>query len=214
LAVLTHDAPQRVVPPTQFSTHASLIVSQTWPAGHVVAAETHRSAPSSQLSAPLQLTASSHVRGDPPAHMPVAEQCSSVVQNSPSSHGAPTFGENAVVDVDGEHVRHGFAGSGDPAAKQTPPMVQPAQVVTQVSLAGSHSCPELHVLAPRTQRSAASSHVSTPLQLTPSSQKFVVVLPVQVAPEQTSPVVQNEPSSQLAPSLSLHAVAERVVSQT
>ena len=70
------------------------------------------------------------------------------------------------------------------------------------------------VLAPGAQLSVASSHVSVPLHATASAQKFRAALPAQTPPEQTSPVVQNAPSSQLAPSFGLHALREVPTAQT
>src|SRR5688500_14463441 len=63
-----------------------------------------------------------------------------------------------------------------------------------------------HRAGPATHSSVDSAQVSTPLQATPSEQLRAV--PAQVPALQTSPVVQNWASSQLAPLLSVNAVFE------
>ena len=91
-------------------------------------------------------------------------------------------------------------------------MTQPLHVVTHASVAGSQSVPPPQVAAPAVQASAASSHVSAPLQEMPS--EHTRAAPPQVVPVQTSPSVQNRPSSQLAPSLLDQPAADVAGSQT
>ena len=84
------------------------------------------------------------------------------------------------------------------------------QVETQVSVATSHREKSPQVVVPVTHVSPSSSQVSSPVQSTPSEQSRAE--PPQVPPEQTSSTVQNNPSLHDAPSLSVQAVAETVVS--
>jgi len=83
-------------------------------------------------------------------------------------------------------------------------MMQPVHVVTHALLATSQTCVDVHVVVPALQRSFASSQLSVPLQLTPSP--HVRGVPAHARAVHTSESVQNMPSSQLAPSLALHAV--------
>lgn len=69
-----------------------------------------------------------------------------------------------------------------------------------------------HVVAPAAQASAVSSQVSTPSQAMPSSHERAVA-PAQTPPVQTSPTVQNWPSSQVPPSFELQSVADTDTAQ-
>lgn len=90
--------------------------------------------------------------------------------------------------------------------------MQPEHVVTHALLATSQTWLALHVVVPATQRSRASSQVSTPLHATPSP--HVRGEPAHARAEHTSLSVQNIPSSQLAPSFALHAVRVVVARHT
>jgi hypothetical protein len=80
-------------------------------------------------------------------------------------------------------------------------MEQPLQA-THESVAGSHSSVAAQVELPAAQLSAPSSQLSAPLQATPSSQLRAVPL-MHARALQVSSTVQNEPSSQIAPSFGL-----------
>ena len=194
-------------------THELSVGSHVWPAAHVGVPGSHRSALSSQLSAPLQLTPSSHTP-TVPAQTAAALQVSLPVQNAPSLQLAPVFGLHTVGALV-RQIWHPLLGFGLSGPKQTPPMTQPLQAVTHMpgGVAGSQTWPAPHVAAPGWQRSVVSLQVSVPLHVTASTQKFVAV-PEQRPAEQTSPRVQKSPSSQLAPSLSLQLVGERGGVQT
>jgi hypothetical protein len=59
-----------------------------------------------------------------------------------------------------------------------------------MSATGSHTVPLVQVAVPGLQRSAASSQVSMPLQLTPSLHERAAAFPQLAAASQVSPVVQ------------------------
>ena len=107
---MTHEPPQRLVPPPQLSTQLSAAASQTWPAPHVLVPASQRSVDSLQDSLPLQDTPSSQLRAVPPAQTAAAEQASPTVQKSPSSHAAPVLADHAEVDALGSQTWHPFAG--------------------------------------------------------------------------------------------------------
>jgi len=91
-------------------------------------------------------------------------------------------------------------------------MVQPLHVITHASVLVLQIWPAPQVEVPRSQRSAASVHVSVPLHATPSLHTRAMP-PTQAAiDEQVSPVVQYSPSSQLAPVSGVHAVLDVAVS--
>lgn len=92
-------------------------------------------------------------------------------------------------------------------------MTQPLHAVTHMFDAESQTWPPAHVVAPGTQLSVVSLHVSVPLHVTASAQKFVAE-PAHRPPEHTSPRVQKSPSSQLAPSFGLKLEIERAMSHT
>jgi hypothetical protein len=86
-------------------------------------------------------------------------------------------------------------------------MVQPLQVMVHAFVAVSQTSPARQVLLPASQRSAASLHVSVPLQVTASAHTRVV--PTHTAEAlQASIAVQNRPSSQLAPVFALQPVVD------
>jgi len=81
-----------------------------------------------------------------------------------------------------------------------------------IPLVASQTWPEPHVEVPAAHAWVDSLHVSAPLHAIPSSQLRGV--PVHALEWHVSPLVQNIPSSQLAPSFGLNAVRERAVSHT
>src|SRR5690606_22860723 len=91
---------------------------------------------------------------------------------------------------------------------------QPSQVSPHTSAIGSQSSPLPQVGTPAPQELACSSQVSAPVQLTPSSQGSLA--PAWHFPAwQVSPLVQNLPSSQLAPlGRSVHAWSSRFARHT
>lgn len=89
---------------------------------------------------------------------------------------------------------------------QLPPqsIVGAEQLGMHVSVPVLHTRPPVHVVVPATQRSIASSQVSTPLQAMPSEQ--LRAAPEHMAPaEHVSLVVQKRPSSQGSPVRGVHA---------
>lgn len=196
--------------PAHAATQVSKLVLQTSVAAHVDVPAAHESAVSSQVSVPLHATPSEQMRAVP-LQAP-ARQVSPSVQNAPSSQRAPALSLQEVRDEATVQTWQAFVGFTCPAPKQLPPITQPLQVATQVSVVGSQSAPPLHVVVPAAQALVASLHVSAPLQAMPSPQLRAV--PPQVVPVQRSPSVQNAPSSHVAPSFVLHAEREDAVAQT
>jgi hypothetical protein len=93
-------------------------------------------------------------------------------------------------------------------------IVLPEQDATHMSVVVLQTRPPVHVEEPAAQRSAASSHDSTPLQATPSLQERDAPPPHVAIAVQVSLVVQNWPSSQTAPVFAVHAVVDVAGVQT
>jgi len=108
--VFTQAPPQGVVPAPQLGWHMPVIVLQIEPIAQVVVPGSQRSRDSLQLSVPLHAIASPHERDAPPTHEPPAVQVSMIVQNKLSSHDAPVFGDQAVVERPGRQTKQRFAG--------------------------------------------------------------------------------------------------------
>lgn len=194
-----------IAQPPHVATHLSPVGSQIIPPVHVGVPPAQRSVVSSHVSAPLHAMPSLHTRAVPPQVVPV--QTSAFVQNNPSSHVAPAFELNADLERAGSQISHWLDGLRWPEPKHVPPITQPVHVATHVSLATSQIIPVAHVESAAMQRFIVSSHISTPSHATPSLQ--CEPAPAHVPEWQTSPLVQNRPSSQLPPSFELNEVIER-----
>ena len=196
--------------PAHELTQLSVVALQKVPAPHASNPGSQLSVASLQDSTPVHAMPSSQLRAAPTQRP--AEHTSFSVQNEPSSQVPPSRVLHIARDTEGSQISHEFAGFATPAAKQPPPIAQPAHSSTQLSVSGAQNVPGAHVVSDATHALLTSSHVSMPSHETPLSQLRAV--PRHALARQLSPTVQNSPSSQLAPSYALQLLAERAIAQS
>jgi len=114
--------------PVHVITHESVWMSQSALLPQLLTSGEQLREVSLQVEIPLHATPSSQVRGLPP--QPSAPQTSSIVQNSPSSQVAPSFGDQPRGLRLGSQIRQIVSGSSLPTATHSPSTRQPGQVAS------------------------------------------------------------------------------------